>query len=87
MGKYKVSAGHNEPGVSNASFQIGKTGIKGRVGDEVELSEDQLKQLEHLPFEFTAVDGSSVTEPPHQEQEAHDSQEAQDDPQSPPNPK
>ena len=76
MGIYKVSAG-------SGSFQLGKPGqegtIKARVGDEVELSDEQLKQLERLSFEFTAV--NSTTEPPPQEQKQQ-SQEPQD-PQEP----
>lgn len=60
MGKYKVSAAKNQNGASNSAFRIGKRGeegtVEGRVGDEVELSDDQLKQLERLPFDFTSVD-------------------------------
>jgi hypothetical protein len=59
MGKYKVSAAKGRDGASNSAFRLGKRGeegtIEGRVGDEVELSDDQLKQLERLPFDFTPV--------------------------------
>lgn len=79
MGKYKVSLAPGKAGVSNTAFRLGRRGqdgtVEGRVGDEVELSDEQLKQLERSPFEFTAVDG---TEPSHQEQQQQAPQESQD---------
>ena len=82
MATYKVSAKPAAEGVSNTSFRLGRRDeegfVTGRIGDEVELSDEQLKQLERSPFEFTAVNSSAE---PSQEvqnpQGAQDTQEPQ----------
>ena len=79
MAKYKVSAKRAAEGVSNTSFRLGTGGhgdaITGRVGDVVELSDEQLEQLERSPFEFTAVE---ETEPSQEAQNPQGTQEQQE---------
>src|SRR4051812_24851347 len=63
VGKYKLSAVQGQGdrlGLSTGSFRIGKRGdpdsVEGRVGEVVELNDDQVEQLRQRGYELTDVD-------------------------------